>query len=150
MLDFPPPHFSHFPFDSFSLLFLMDLGRAGVCEYLCPRPPLDDTLEWVWVAPGRPRGCALSSALREGTLMSGLASCPHPDPSAWQAVDRFLVSILCPEIFIAEETGGKWRLASEDPEGHTLGVSEHIPVSLSLLKDFRASRSQAGPASVIT
>lgn len=77
-------------------------------------------------------------------LVPGLASCPHLDPCALQAADCFLFSVLFPEIFIAEETGGRHSLAPDDTEGHPLGVSEHTPYPSTFSKDFRASHSQTG------
>lgn len=51
----PPP--SHFPFDSFSLLFLMDQGGVGriLLVNRCARDrasPDRDALEWGWEASG--------------------------------------------------------------------------------------------------
>ena len=98
-------------------------------EHLCPRHPMARyTLEWVCKASGHPRGWVLSWAQPDCRLVSALASRSHLDPSsALQAVDPFLFTVLFPEIFIAEETGRRCRLAPENIKGHTLRVSEHTP-----------------------
>lgn len=53
--------------------------------------------------------------------MCGRALHPHPDPSVLQAVGRFSIQHLFPEIFIAEETGGRCILALENSGGSRWG-----------------------------